>query len=471
MELPTEWSLLNDKPMSLFGLSSVIIGDTAFLIGGSDSNSSKPQTILRISVLDIRSGHWKNVVVNANDALNRTYHASTVLHGKIYSFGGSSVSTEFGTVLDEYIVMTTTSEGINCSLRHNPSAGRKGWTANTIGLPDNVEKIVLFGGTASDGSSDPHIVIYKEDVTDEDSHFQKVTIDGAVPPARIYHSASVTGRNKDLLVVHGGRSTDSQQLLSDVWVLDASTLLLSTDIAPPPPETSIKGKSKGSAKGTAASSPGPVWSAVSISSPLARCLHGSVARSSDKGFILWVFGGVGESGLLTMDTVEVEVSGGGGGPFTEESSGVVGRGADGQASTSRRFGFASSMVTEYGEPVVVCVFGGVPTGGEDDGQSELLVLDPSSEVATDLLGSLPSCLSATLTPTPPESRVTIEYRNGEVYYGEVLRDDAEEPASGGDGELIRHGEGKMSYGDGSSYEVMIGSPLPPDIACLVIVYV
>jgi hypothetical protein len=360
-----------------------------------------------------------------------------------------------GSVLDEYIATSFTSEGVKCSRQSDASISRKGLSASTIGLPGDIEKIVLFGGTDSTGSGNADILVFREQKGEDGSHFQIAAADGAAPPPRMYHSASVTGSKKDLLVIHGGRACGSHDLLNDIWVLDAAAILAPVETAPPPEAAAAKGKGKGVPAKGVSSVPMPVWCAVSVNSPpVLRCLHASIARTSDRGICLLTFGGVGESGELDMDTYEMTIVKDGK-SFSEESSLVVGRGPEGERCTASRFGFTATPIYDGAEPALVFVFGGVQSkvNGEPEAQSDVLVLDPNSELAREMLMSLPSCQNSFVEP--PCSILTIEYRNGDVYVGEV-RTNEEGCAVGGEGEdAIREGEGKMVYADGSTYEVRV----------------
>eukprot|EP00602_Paraphysomonas_sp_CaronLab_P007983 CAMPEP_0185034708 /NCGR_PEP_ID=MMETSP1103-20130426/24814_1 /TAXON_ID=36769 /ORGANISM="Paraphysomonas bandaiensis, Strain Caron Lab Isolate" /LENGTH=656 /DNA_ID=CAMNT_0027571469 /DNA_START=198 /DNA_END=2168 /DNA_ORIENTATION=+ len=381
---------------------------------------------------------WSGVVVNAHNVVNRAYHATAVLKEKLLTFGGMDGCQG---VLGEVVVTTLTSEGIKCSAFNEPSCALKGLTASSMG--SKFDKVLIFGGCSAEGKLSSDVFVLKEpnvescDTSEGTMSLQAVRTDGDSPPPRAFHTASVAGANRQYLIIHGGKNSNSQ-LLNDIWVLDCTTLLERPDSAAPE-AAPAKGKLLKGQKSASMTVPQPVWSSVSFQSPIeARCLHGCTAtEGGGNGFKLFIFGGVGEEGPLTLDTLELGVATDGTGMFSAASSSLIPRGTAGVPSDSRCYSFSACEVLEKSNPAVVMVFGG------SESCSMVLVLDTESSAASDLVAALPS--TASTASLPSDTTVHIEYSNGDVYDGEVI------PATE-DKEAVRQGRGKMTFADGTVYE-------------------
>ena len=429
------WVNFSNQSFSSYGSSNSLVDEDIYLIGGNHQKN-EVQNNLQVTIFNLKTMSWRTSVINTNGILNRSYHASSSIGSTIYTFGGA---TTLGN-LDEIIEITKTLEEIKCSVAKFPNLSIIGLSASNFTIPILGERVFLYGGISNTGNYLSEVQIFESNENILKSKFTTLQTDLETPPPRAYHSAVVAGENKQLLIIHGGRGNSG--LLNDIWILDTSPLhqLSSTESAPP-----VDSKSKGSkgGKGAVAATPLPFWSQVifhSPHSPPSRCLHSSYVHSIEKRLFLHTFGGIGENGIYSINLLEIEIVHEAGNKYIEQSITLPS-----QQNATQRYGFTTCDIKENEKSVMLLVFGGVQLLHNNQSLQfpELIILDETANIAQHSKTLLPELLPQD-DQSSNDTNVHIEYPAGDVYDGEVLRNE---------NEMYRHGKGKMLYANGSTYEV------------------
>lgn len=428
------WTSFSNKSFSVFGSSSCILNDIVYVIGGIDqnNNNSESHNNVRIATFDLITMTWKSMMINTNGILNRSFHASAVVGSSIYTFGGSTILGN----LDEIFEISITLEDIKCNTSKFPNLGIIGLSASKFSIPNIGERVFLYGGISSNGNYLSDIQIFEPNELLENSKLTTLQTESEIPPPRAYHSSIVCGDNKQLLIIHGGRGNSG--LLNDIWILDTSPLNVSIETTPIV-DPKVKGGAK-SGKAVATSTPLPFWSQVIVNTSLPnRCLHSSYTKSIDKKIYLHIFGGIGEYGIYSTDFYDIEINQETGNKYIEQSINIPT-----EQNSTKRYGFSTTDIKENDRSVMLLVFGGIQKLNKQSLElSELIILDDNSNIAQHSKSLLPE-LFPQVDDSLNDLNVHIEYPSGDVYDGEILRD--------GD-TMYKHGRGKMTYADGSIYEV------------------
>jgi hypothetical protein len=412
--------------------------DTIYLIGGGDQNNLDSQSIIRIATYCLKQLRWTSKTINGNRALNRSFHASTVVGSKIFTFGGCTSLGNLGEILS----VTSSAEEVTCETCQVNNASLKGLSASTMGLSSKTERVVLYGGLTDLNDYASECLVFDPTAdTLQNSKIISMQTESEIPPARAFHSAVVCGENRQYLIVHGGRGRAG--LLSDLWILDTSSLFL------PAEPVQIDPKSKGGKGGKAAPTPSlPFWCQVALNSPLTpRCLHSSFLTTTGRSFTLHTFGGVGDQGIFPIEISGTQIVQEGPNKFTGThlTTDSAHQEQETPRTFSKRYAFSSCEIIENENPVAIFVFGGIQNLQHNSSAllPELMILEESSSFASQALQQLPELSPA--DEAPPDNNIGhIEYPSGDVYDGEVLK---EEDVT------YRHGNGKLLYANGSVYEV------------------
>jgi len=418
---------MNEKNFAILGGSSHFDQiDKCLILGGW--NVSRPQTYLSMYCFDIFTLQWAKLMINTSGVRNRAYHTSVRLENCIYIFGGIiSEPTEQEVITNQAIKCTDTEEGYKLVISECACGGRKGMTSCAI-APN---RAILFGGSGMGSKSE---VTYPSDlwqVTDSDGGgdptWQKLDTDGECPAGRVFHTSTVFGDQGKFMVVCGGQ--DNKRMFEDLWLLDMSVLFVTTDADVAKP----KGKGKGALL--------PRWSRIDIpsKSPVMRFMHSSFV----KGTSLYVFGGVGEYGLLDTTIHEIVLNEGHNDDSFKFSESRIYANALGNSAVQSA---ALTVVTDpennennnASNPLMLFLFG----GAVQNAVSSLLFIDEEHSVSGRVYRRLKE-----LYPDPPPVEVPviithIEYPNGDVYDGDLV-----------DEFSVRHGVGVIRYAtDGSTYQ-------------------
>jgi hypothetical protein len=441
MENLKGWTSIGQRPITTFGSSCGVMNDIIYLIGGGDQTNLDSQSIIRIVTYCLKKLQWTTKTINGNRALNRSFHASTVVGSKILTFGGCTSLGNLGEILS----VTSSAEEITCETCEASNISLKGLSASTLGLPSKNERVVLYGGSTDQNEYTSECLVFDPTATDsfQNSKISIMQTESESPPARAFHSAVVSGEHRQYLIIHGGRGPSG--LLHDIWILDTSPLFL------PVEPVQIDPKAKGGKGGKGAPAPSlPFWSHVALNSPLTpRCLHSSylshtTTGSSRSSFLLHTFGGISATtGVLSIEISSTEIIQEGPNKFTATAIPTAPPQEQEQEPhpISKRYAFSSCEIIENENPVAIFVFGGIQN--PQTALPELMVLEETSSFLAHALPLLPE-LSPATEPPPDDGRAHLEYPSGDVYDGEVLKEDDV---------TYRHGIGKMSYADGSVYEV------------------
>lgn len=453
-----QWRSLNEVSVPVFGASTAALGDSVFVLGGRTAGNRDPHTVLNVRNFDMNEMNWTAVTVNANNVINRAYHASAVLGESVYVFGGAAGALLGGneTILDEVVKCTPDDlEGIKCVSSHSVNSQLKGHSASTMGTGDLVQRIVVFGGSSAEGTCDSNeLFVYvgddEEEIIDGEV-LKKVPCSGPAPPPRSNHAVAVTGRRQEYLVVTGG--WNGAEAYDDIWLCDVTNILSGRSLEP---EEVIpaKGKKKDEA-------PVPelyTWHQIHLAEPMdGRFMHGcwaSCRGNLSDGVRIGIFGGMtafGPTAHQSMLEYVVEFDG-------TECNAALENAQDHQQDSGddeiSRYGFSTQVVNENGSPALIFVFGGKNSNCD----SECCVLDPNTQIAAHLATAVP--LPSNSNDAEEESNIkVIKYPNGDVYEGEIFVDIEEEIDEGKEEEKvvdetaqIRHGEGVMKYSDGAVYE-------------------
>lgn len=413
--------------------------DTIYLIGGEGGaeQSLGSQSVLRIATYSLKELQWTAKIINGNRALNRSFHASTVVgSNKIFTFGGCTSLGNLGEILS----VTSSAEEVTCEICQANNVSLKGLSASTLGLSSKTERVVLYGGLTDINEYTSECLVF--DPTADSFKNSKVAImqtESESPPPRAFHSAVVCGESRQYLIIHGGRGRTG--LLSDIWILDASSLFS------PVEQVQVDPKAKGGKGGKAAPTPSlPFWCQVALNSPLnPRCLHSSSLTTTDRSFTLHTFGGVGDQGIFPIEISSTQISQEGPNKFTGTHTSPDSIPQEQESRTfSKRYAFSSCEIIENENPVAIFVFGGVQNlQSHSTALPELMILEKDSAFSAHALPLLPELSPSDKTPLD-ESVGHIEYPSGDIYDGEVLK---EEDVT------YRHGLGKLLYANGSVYEV------------------
>jgi hypothetical protein len=456
MEGEKLWRPLNDVSIPVFGASCSSLQESVYLIGGHVAGNKTPQTVLQVRNFDMNVMNWSPVAVNANNALNRAYHASATLGDSVYVFGGAVASQVGGheIILDEVVKCTPDNlEGIKCVPSHCPNAQLKGLSASTMGCGDLLQKIVLFGGSSAEGTCDSSdLLVYvgndPEEII-EGEQLKRVPCPGPAPSPRSNHAVAVAGHRQEYLIVSAG--WDGAQAYNDLWVCDMTNLLSGRALEPEEVNTAPKGKKKDEV----AIPDLYTWHQISLDEPLeARFMHGCWARcagSLHDGLTIGVFGGMSAFGPIAHQSMlEYAVEFDGAECSAELKSASDSHSKEEDDMSSLRYGFGTETIFENGFPSLIFVFGGKNL----DCDSVCCVLDGNSQIASHLATCLPLAVEDEETA---ESHIKlIKYPNGDVYEGEIFIDideeEGKETEEVDETAQIRHGNGVMKYADGAVYE-------------------
>jgi len=140
------WTMLPAMPTARTGATANAIGGKIYVAGGVDSTGA---SVASVDVLDIASGTWDSAAHDMNAP--RSHHASAVMNGKLYVFGGRNRladGTESPGILntgEKYDPVTDTWTAIHAmpSARRSPDAGVLQGCAVVVGG----EKKGTFPGT------------------------------------------------------------------------------------------------------------------------------------------------------------------------------------------------------------------------------------------------------------------------------------------------------------------------------------
>jgi hypothetical protein len=425
------WVQIGQTPFTLFGSSCCNLNDTIYLIGGQEK-SFDSQSIIRISTYCLQQLKWKAKIINSGGAINRSLHASAVLGDFIFTFGGS---TSFGN-LGEVLTLSSTAEEVTCFSFGMKSVNLRGHTASTVGISTKFERIILFGGLTNENDTTSESLLFEPADNLENSKIAPIQTDSEAPPPRAFHSAVVSGESRQYLIVHGGRGRGG--LLNDLWVLDLSPLFAS----PSEPVVQIDPKSKGTKNAKGISAPSlPFWSQVTLTSSLnPRCCHFSFLTTTERSFTLHTFGGIGDQGILSLQISSAEILEEGTRKFTEQTSSLQ----QDQETSTCRYSFTGCGIVENNNPVAIYIFGGIQNfPNQPLALPELLILDDTSTFFADASMRLQE-LHPKNEETSDDHICHLEYPSGDIYDGEVLKEDEN---------TFRHGQGKLVTRDGSIYEV------------------
>lgn len=429
------WIGVGQSPSVLFGSTCCILDKTVYVIGGNDKNDDT-QSIIRVSTFDSHLLQWKNQIINGNCAVNRSFHASTVYGAKIFTFGGS---TSLGSI-SEVMEVTASAEEVTCKTVAVNGMGLRGLSASTVGISSKAEKIIIFGGINDRLEYQSESQIY--DPTDllENGKMTPLQIDSELPPARAFHSAAVSGEHKQYLIIHGGRGKTG--LLSDTWVLDSTSLFMAPSETP---QIDPKAKSGKGGKGNTAPIL-PFWCQISTNIPFVpRCLHSSFVTSTARSLTLSIFGGVSDSGILSLDLCQMEILQEAPNKFTGN---LISSGGQQPEMDSKRHSFCSCEILDDGSIVAILVFGGSQYRPNDSfALPQLMILNESCTYFSNT--AVFRQINSARQDLVDDIIGHIDYPNGDIYDGEILKEDDV---------TYRHGRGKLLSVDGSVYEVTKRNP-------------
>lgn len=352
------------------------------------------------------------------------------LDKSIYLFGGI-YSPSSDSYVDEVVKCIDSSEGYRLSVAKCENGARKAGTACAIGK----NRAVLFGGSEKNAQGDVYptdLWLFADDGVSQFS-WQKLDTDGENPPGRAFHSAVICGDQGRYMVVVGGQ--DAKGILGDMWLLDLSSMLgIET-------ETSSKGRSK---------KQGTRWSRMDFKDgPCLRCMHSSFAYSnlekstgSCYANMVCIFGGVGKQGVVNSDVHAISLACDGSDDPKFLGSRVLAKSFGETDTIQSAAATVASYVNDDGVsvPAFLLVFGGSSLAAS----SKILPLDDTCDLSQSVMGSVKALYPDPVPDTAPEIKTHLQYPNGDVYDGDLTQDS-----------LSRHGRGRMTYADGTIYEVHI----------------
>ena len=306
MDGEKRWRLLNDTSIPVYGSSCSTLNNSVYLTGGMSADNKKAPTVLQVRQFDLEEMNWVPTTINANNALNRAYHASCSLGDSLFLIGGAVATMTGGkeTLLPEVLICTPDSlEGLKCVITPSPIAELKGHSACTMGAGDLLQKVVIFGGSSAEGTCDSNdIIVYVGDNEEEMSDIdvlKKVSVNGPAPEPRSHHACAVAGRRQEYLVISAG--WNGSEAFDDLWICDMTNVLSGRPLDPPPPPSPPKGKKKDE-------TPIPqlyTWHQILMSEPIERrFMHGCWACSETliDGIKIGIFGGMTAYGPVAQYT-------------------------------------------------------------------------------------------------------------------------------------------------------------------------
>jgi hypothetical protein len=229
---------LNSDDYNTSGSVACCLNNKAYIIGGSTGREVTKQPFLQINCLDLISKLWIPTYNNTTGIQNRSFHSSCILGSDIYIFGGCT-NTQRKENSNEIIKITENELGLVSNLHSiNECISRQGQSALLMGK--NKQIVVFYGGFSYE--NDPENLkstkkLYLSDLwsfslNPNGPNFAPIDLSGEeeCPLGRAFHTAVVSGDENELMIICGGRNTDS--ILSDVWLLDMSPILNASSLAP-----------------------------------------------------------------------------------------------------------------------------------------------------------------------------------------------------------------------------------------------
>ncbi len=225
------------------------------------------------------------------------------------------------------------------------------------------------------------------------------------------------------------------------------------------PEVPTGGKgAKAPAKGAAPEEP-LRWTRLSVRLPKPRFHHSAVFRNTgDNNFSVAIMGGLNHNGLLPLFPIELHIANNDNSVPKEKGSFVA---TEEHADNDSRYGGAAVSITEadgitsgiiyFGgsgkissSTVYVSFFDQAPKSGEWISKINRMIeeINRLNKQIDDEGGS-----------ATKNSLVHLTFPNGDVYDGEILKDDNVEISDATWENSIIEGQGRMIYQDGSIYDV------------------
>lgn len=289
---------IDAEPVDVNGSSVSILNDFAFVIGGKFSQSNYDPAYLSIRQIALTTATWMPELVNTTGIPNRMYHTSSAICGKIVVLGGCSTAN-MQCVFNNAVEISRSDFGYqSIADLEDPALCRFGHSASVIG--SNRDRIVIFGGSSN--SSGDLIMISYHDIP----KCETLSIQGESPHTRSFHSATVCGDSNQHIIVFGGKH--ESKVFGDLWILDLSAVLQAGEAPAEVVDPKAKGGKKG---GGAVSAPVGIWMklAESIACP-PRYFHSSFVyldrMSRSRKFC--VFGGAIASKTDTIPFWEATLS-------------------------------------------------------------------------------------------------------------------------------------------------------------------
>ncbi len=239
-----KWELKTPMSTNRSGLTSVVINNKIYVIGGFNGNTN--EWLQKLEVYDTSNDTWK---FKTSMPTRRSSLGATVINEKIYVVGGSLARDEWTNKLEEYEPTTDTWRNLK------PMTISRAQVA--VGSVN--QKVYVIGGENADG------VLNK--VEEYNPKTNKWVTKADMPTARA--NAEVIAHKSNLIVM-GGRSKENK-LLNSVDIYNADT------------NTWISGK------------------------PLTKEMEGFGASTNDDGTSIYIYGGMTSQGVsdrLEMSMIE-----------------------------------------------------------------------------------------------------------------------------------------------------------------------
>lgn len=499
----------------LNGCSSSLLNNEVFIIGGNEDNIPNSNPFLQIRPFDVLEANWSKTFVSSHNILNRSFHSSITINEIIYIYGGNVKNYDSNYNLEiskEIITIEKSIFGVKCSLLlESELTANQGATANLVGKELN--QGFIFGGVSV--SPQKKFVYSSQGLlfqVEKEPFIRTVEVDKTTPspPARAFHSSCVCGEENQFVVVFGGK-TDKNVCLNDLWVLDL-TEVITLPAVEVEPVVDKKGKAPPKGKCQEVKLPSAIWTKLNAGiSCDARYLHSSFLNKNktNGNYSLFVFGGLSTTGILplgdfytaSLTVVDRKPSLSEELQLVHQSSGISNSISGGVLAcavmavpieesvyqflrpskssplnspvkinnNNNNNNSSQELLSTISGPSVIFLFGGKRSSKENISMMIPLDLDSRllQKIRRAVLKNNPELDSNSFSKKPLDTHNRrIEYPDGSVYVGDVLfpnqtdelsvQEDVltdEEDSLGPTAAevMIPHGNGMMTYADGSIY--------------------
>jgi hypothetical protein len=418
-----DWRTLEvpEIALSYAGCTITKLEERLYIVGGCAGEAHT--CTLSLLCYNLRSAVCVPVIVNnAVAASNRLYHASVGFDNCVYVFGGCLPS---GDLTGEVLQLRVTEEGVLVEVCSAFMAPRKGHSVCVCASSEGIVAVV-YGGLDIHGSATHDIHVF---------HFhhgtlvlkQNVAVVGVEHISRVYHSAAAIG---PFAFVFGG--TNGAEMLGDLLLLDTRGLFMIAE------DTKGRRDKKAATTIDKDHDTQPVLGGIRCRyvrctgvAPSPRCMHGCVLLDVQGSQMICVVGGIGRRELCAMNVYTCCVP-----SHIPSVAEVSWQESAFHTMPAARFGHTciadlSRIGNAENEDQALYCVGGVTMRAEGPQRAH------SSTV---LLLSKCSMAEVVVEASNPLGWGRKEYSNGDVYEGSM---------SNG----LRHGEGRQTFAEQSTYEV------------------